>query len=46
MQIVSSRDNLRNMSNPAVLEKYENSINLSSAELAQRVVKDNLISAH
>ena len=39
MQIVSSGDNLHDMSNPVFWEKYENTANLSSAELAQRVVK-------
>ena len=39
MQIVSIGDNLHEMSNPVSGKKYENVINLSSAELAQRVVK-------
>ena len=38
MQTVSYRDNLHEMSNSIVWEKQENII-LSSAELAQRVVK-------
>ena len=39
MQIVSTGDNLHEMSNPVFLEKKKNIINLSSAELAKRVVK-------
>ena len=39
MQIVSIRDNMHEMSNPIFWEKVrEHIINLSSAELAQRVV--------
>ena len=40
MQIVSIGDNLHEMSNSMFLEKQENIVNLSSAELAQRAVKD------
>ena len=39
MQIVSKGDNLHEMSNPVFCEKLENVITLSSAKLAQRVVK-------
>ena len=43
MQIVSNGDNLHEMSIPVFLEKKKkNIINLSSAELAPRVVKVNL----
>ena len=39
MQIVSNGDNLHEMSNPVSGINMKNIINLSSAELAQRVVK-------
>ena len=39
MQIVYKRYNLHEISNPVFWEKYENTINLSSAEQAQRMVK-------
>ena len=40
MHIVSNGDNLHEMSNPIFWgKKYENITNLSSAELAQKVVK-------
>ena len=39
MQIVSSGDNLHEMSNPVTGKNKKNIINLSSAENAQRVVK-------
>ena len=40
VQIVSNRDNLHEMSKPVVWWKKKYIINLSSAELAQRAVKD------
>ena len=39
MQIVSSGDNLHEMSDPVFWENKKNIINLPSAENAQRVVK-------
>ena len=39
MQIVPNRDSLHEMSDSDFCEKYKNIINLSSAELAQWVVK-------
>ena len=39
MQIVSSGDNLHEMSNPPGKNKKKNAFNLSSAEWAQSVVK-------
>ena len=41
MQIVSIGDNLHEISNPVFWENKKNIINLSSAELAQKVVKVN-----
>ena len=43
MQIVSDGNNLHEMLNPVFLEK-KNAINFSPAELAQRVVKFNIVS--
>ena len=42
--LFSSGDNLHEMSDPAFLENMKNITNLSSAELAQRVVKFNFLS--
>ena len=39
MQVVSAGDNLHEMSKPIFWEKYENISSLSSAELAQRVLR-------
>ena len=39
MQIVSDGGNLHEMPNPVFWENKKNAINLSSAEIAQRVVK-------
>ena len=39
MQIVSNGENLHEMSKPVFWENKENIINLSPAELAQRVIK-------
>ena len=39
MQIVSNGDNLLEISNPVFWEKSEKLTNMSSAELAQRVIK-------
>ena len=39
MQIISNWDNLHAMSDPVFWENKENVINLSSAELAQKVFK-------
>ena len=44
MQIVSYRDNLHEMSKPIFWENKKN-INLSSAELAQRVVEVKMFSS-
>ena len=41
MQIVSSGDNLHDMSKPISGKNKKNIVNLSSAELAQKVVKVN-----
>ena len=41
MQVVSNGDNLHEISNPVFWEKEEKNINLSSAELAQWMVKVN-----
>ena len=44
MQIVSNGDNLHEMSNPVFWENKKNITNMSSVELAQRVVKvDKLV---
>ena len=43
MQNVSNGDNLHELSNPVYGENKKNIINLSAAELAQKVVKVNLL---
>ena len=41
MQIVPFGDNLHEISNPVFWENKKNTVNLSSAEIAKRVVKVN-----
>ena len=43
MQIVSNGDNLHELSNPVYGKNKKNIINLLAAELAQKVVKVNLL---